>query len=263
MKKLLTAMLAAAFTVSAASAQSLKFQTVTDSVGIKHKGVPIYSLAKVAFPVDGPAKLVNSLKTTLSERLGITMSSTDDGITFVRKVMNKKVAELKKMYVEDYGEDEMTRELYEDNYVEKVWESDKLLTIMYYGNSFHGGPHEDHFAAGVTFRKSDGVPFGNSILINNAWEKIQDKVAASLRKQYELNTNSELAEILNGDGIICTDDKFYIPMPFNPPYVENDNLVFLYGTYEIAPFAVGMPEVKIPLKDIQQYLSAELKAQLK
>jgi hypothetical protein len=66
-----------------------------------------------------------------------------------------------------------------------------------------------------------------------------------------------------GDGIICNGNDFYIPMPEAIPFVNNGELIFAYGTYEIAPFAAGMPEVSIPLKDIQQYLKAEFKALVK
>lgn len=255
--------LAAAFAVSAASAQSLKFQTFADSVGIKQRGVPTYSAVKVAYPVDGPAALVKSLKTTLSERYGIPMANFTDGKSFANKLANKNVSELKKKFVEDFDQDDNIPELYINNTIEKVYETDKLVTVMYGGNVFYGGAHDDYFAAGVTFRKSDGRAFGVDILQEGAWDQIQDKVATGLRKYFDVNSNKELADELMGDGIICNNNDFFIFMPDNPPYVENGELVFLYSTYEIASFAAGMPEVRIPLKEVMQYLSADFAALVK
>ncbi len=255
--------LAVALTAGVVSAQSLKFQTFADSVGIKQKGVPTYSAVKVAYPVDGPAALVKSLKTTLSERYNIPMASITDGKTFANKLANKNVADLKKKFVEDFDEDDNIPELYINNVVEKVYETDKIVTVMYGGNVFYGGAHDDYFGAGVTYRKSDGRAFGVDILEEGAWDQIQDKVAAGLRKYFDVKSNKELADELMGDGIICTNSDFFIFMPDNPPFVENGELVFLYSTYEIASFAAGMPEVRIPLKDVMQYLSADFAALVK
>lgn len=256
--------LAAVLLVTAATAQSLKFQTFTDSVGVKQKGVPISSQVEVAFPVSGPATLVNALKKAYSERYEIPVSDIKDGKTFANKLANKNVAQLKKQFTEDFDEDSNIPELYINDKVTMAYETDKLLTIVYGGDVFYGGAHGDYFGCGITYRKSDGKAFGTyDILDEDAWEQIQDKVAASLREYFQVDSNSELADELMGDGIICNGNDFYIPMPEAIPFVNNGELIFAYGTYEIAPFAAGMPEVSIPLKDIQQYLKAEFKALVK
>ena len=256
--------LAAVLLVTVATAQSLKFQTFTDSVGVKLKGVPISSQVEVAFPVSGPATLVNALKKAYSERYEIPVSDIKDGKTFANKLANKNVAQLKKQFTEDFDEDSNIPELYINDKVTMAYETDKLLTIIYGGDVFFGGAHGDYFGCGITYRKSDGKAFGTyDILDEDAWEQIQDKVAASLRDYFEVDSNSELADELMGDGIICNGNDFYVPMPEAIPFVNNGELIFAYGTYEIAPFAAGMPEVSIPLKDIQQYLKAEFKALVK
>ena len=181
-----------------------------------------------------------------------------DGKTFANKLANKNVATLKKKFVEDFDQDDNIPELYINNTIEKAYETDKIVTVMYGGNVFYGGAHDDYFAAGVTFRKSDGKVLDTyDILDEDAWDQIQDKVAASLRKYFDVKSNKELADELMSDGVICEDNNFYIPMPDNPPYIDNGELVFLYSTYEIAPFAAGMPEVRIPLKEITQFLDPD------
>jgi hypothetical protein len=260
MKRVLMTILASVLWVSASTAQSLNFQTFTDSLGIKQKNIPIWSAVEVDFPVSGPSKLVNALKKSLAACLGVAVADAQDGNTFANKVVNKNIADLKK----GLEDDDMVPELYYNNVVKKVYENDKLLTIMYGGNVFYGGAHEDHFAVGVTYRKTDGKSFGTYDILNeDAWDQIQDKVAASLRKFFDVKTNREMADELMGDGIICTNKDFYLPMPENPPFVDNGDLVFIYATYEIASFAAGMPEVRIPLKDIQQHLKAGFKALVK
>ena len=86
MKRVLMTILAAMLLVTAATAQSLKFQTFTDSVGVKQKGVPISSQVEVAFPVSGPATLVNALKKAYSERYEIPVSDIKDGKTFYHSI---------------------------------------------------------------------------------------------------------------------------------------------------------------------------------
>ena len=260
MKRVLMTILAAVLLVSVATAQSLEFKTFTDSVGVKQKNIPIWSSVEIEFPVNGPATLVNALKKNFAERLGVTVADTKDGKTFANKVVNKNVADLKK----GLEDNDMAPELYYNNVVQKVYETDKLVSIMYGGNVFYGGAHEDHLAVGVTYRKSDGKAFGTYDILNeDAWEQIQDKVAASLREYFQVDSNAELADELMGDGIICDGDNFYVPMPEAQPFVVNGNLVFVYGTYEIASYAAGMPEVDIPLKAIMQHLKAEFKALVK
>jgi len=263
MKKVLMTALAAAFAVSAASAQSLKFQTFADSIGIKQKNVPTYSVVEVAFPVDGPAALVKSLKTTLSERYQIPVAEIKDGKTFANKLANKNVANMKRMFVEDFDQDDNIPELYTNNQVSKSYENDKLVTLMFSGDVYYGGAHNSVYSTGVTFRKSDGKAFGADIFNEDAWEQIQDKVAASLREYFEVDSNDEMAEILFEDGIICDGDNFFVPTPDNPPFVDNGELVMIYQSYEIAPFAAGMPEVRIPLKELMPYLGAEFAALVK
>ena len=71
----------------------------------------------------------------------------------------------------------------------------KIVTIAYGGDVFYGGAHGDYFGCGITYRKSDGKAFGTyDILDEDAWEQIQDKVAASLREFFQVDSNSELAD---------------------------------------------------------------------
>ncbi|MBR2105122.1 MAG: DUF3298 domain-containing protein [Bacteroidales bacterium] len=264
MKRVLMTFLAAVLLVTASTAQSLKFQSFADSVGVKQKGVPISSSVKVDFPVSGPSALVNALKATFSERYKIPVAQITDGKTFANKLANKNVADLKKKFVEDFEEDDMIPELYINNTIEKLYETDKIVTIAYGGNIFYGGAHDDYYGYGITYNKSTGKALDTYDILNeDAWEQIQDKIAAGLRKYFDVKTNKELADELSGEGIICDNNNFYIPMPEAIPFVNNGELIFTYGTYEIAPFAAGMPEVSIPLKDIQQYLKAEFKELVK
>ncbi|MBO7567490.1 MAG: DUF3298 domain-containing protein [Bacteroidales bacterium] len=264
MKRVLMTILAAVLLVSVSTAQSLKFQSFADSVKVKQKGVPISSVVTVDFPVSGPATVVNALKAALSERFKIPVAQITDGKTFANKLANKNVADLKKKFVEDFDEDDMIPELYHHNTIEKLYETDKIVTIAYGGNIFYGGAHDDYYGSGITYNKSTGKAFDTYDILNeDAWEQIQDKVAAGLRKYFDVESNKELADELSGEGIICTNTDFYIPMPEAIPFVNNGELIFAYGTYEIAPFAAGMPEVRIPLKDIMQHLKADFAALVK
>lgn len=48
-----------------------------------------------------------------------------------------------------------------------------------------------------------------------------------------------------------------IPLPKNGVYLSSEGVVFIYGQYEIAPYALGMPTFTVPYKEIGKFLSPE------
>ncbi len=48
-----------------------------------------------------------------------------------------------------------------------------------------------------------------------------------------------------------------IPLPAVQPYLTKEGLHFIYGQYEIGPYAIGMVEFTVPSDEIRQYLTPQ------
>ena len=58
--------------------------------------------------------------------------------------------------------------------------------------------------------------------------------------------------------LLGEDEAF--PLPSTNPWIENDSVHFIYGPYEIAAFAAGMPECAFPYSVMEKFLTNEGKA---
>ncbi|WP_051273128.1 stalk domain-containing protein [Desulfotruncus alcoholivorax] len=71
----------------------------------------------------------------------------------------------------------------------------------------------------------------------------------------EINRQIRLS-LQNGDGIYFEGDMGFKSVSDNQNYyIDGDNLVVCFGEYEIAPYAAGMPEIKIPLSLLKPNLN--------
>ena len=241
--------------------EPLKFQQFKDSVGFVENGITHYATMQADFPVAGPEALVNVLKEILVERYQLPIDDAKDGQTYVNKVVTSNLDRVKKVVKDDMA-DEMTIEMgyYIESNITKVYENDKIITIGAGGYDFLGGVHGQGYTSGLTVRKSDGKIISKDLLKPDAWNQLQDKVAASLCKYLEVENNEELYEILFKENVKYDEatKTLTLPLPQDLPVIVNDTVVFTYGAYEIAPYAVGMPEVLLPIKDIEAQLNPEV-----
>lgn len=248
-------------TKSADNAEPLKFQQFKDSVGFVENGITHYATMQADFPVAGPEALVNVLKGILVERYQLPIDDAKDGQTYVNKVVTSNLDRVKKVVKDDMA-DEMTIEMgyYIESNITKVYENDKIITIGAGGYDFLGGVHGQGYTSGLTVRKSDGKIISKDLLKPDAWNQLQDKVAASLCKYLEVENNEELYDILFKENVKYDEatKTLTLPLPQDLPVIVNDTVVFTYGAYEIAPYAVGMPEVLLPIKDIEAQLNPEV-----
>ena len=248
-------------TKTADNAEPLKFQQFTDSVSFQESGFTHYATIKADFPVSGPEALVNVLKGIIAERFDLSIDDAKDGQTFANKVVTSKLERVQKFVKDDIADEvPIQMEYYIESNITKLFENDKVITVSASGYDFLGGVHGQGYSSAVTLRKSDGKVISKDLLKADAWNQLQDKVAASLCKFLEVENNKELYEILFKENIKFDEatNTLTIPAPQNQPYIVDNNVVFAYGAYEIAPYAVGMPEVVLPIKDIEAQLNPEV-----
>lgn len=118
----------------------------------------------------------------------------------------------------------------------KVTKLDSLISFYIDYYQFTGGAH------GVTTRKAYNIDkeTGNILTMTDIFEKgynYKEKIDYEINKEINKNPNMYFTGKEGFNGI---DDKTKF-------YIEGGNLVIYYGQYEIAPYAGGMPEFRLPI----------------
>ena len=123
-----------------------------------------------------------------------------------------------------------------------------LLTLEVSEVAYTGGAHPNHFTNYINF----DLRTGKRITLKDLFrpealpklEKLAEKRFRETRKFSEKKSWSEL-------GFFFDDGKFHLNNNFK---IEPDGITFLFNPYEIAPYAFGSIELKIPLSDMRNLL---------
>lgn len=120
---------------------------------------------------------------------------------------------------------------------------------------YGGGAHGIGYNAGLTFRKTDGARFGCELL--DHFDQLRGLVARGLRAYFEVETDEEMLQCLQLEGLEAPESIDEIPAPETLPWVEGDSVVFHYNHYEIACYAAGEPTARLSLSEVWPWLSQE------
>ena len=131
----------------------------------------------------------------------------------------------------------------------KVYETNELVSYEMQGYDYNcGAAHGMPYCHGVTFRKSDCKDMSDLLVKKNA--RISHLLKKGLKEYFSVTTDNQLQEVL-------FDGNIPVRTPGSSPWVVNDGIMFQYGAYEIAPYAAGMPQALISIKDLTPYLTPE------
>lgn len=163
------------------------------------------------------------------------------------KVINNEISEWTEMWIMDveklakdyFGAPKVEEPVFPyeltSNYIVKNKNEILSLYIDYY--QYTGGAH------GITTRKSYNIDMdkGNKIKLANLFKENYD---------YKCFINKIISEEIskNPNNYFQGKDGFKGISEEQGFYIEDGNLVVYFDYYEIAPYAFGMPEFKIPLK---------------
>lgn len=237
--------------------EKINYDIQLSHVSMQEKvGIWTYTL-EADYPVDGNELLTNNVREWMNELLGGTyMGDLSDTCSlfqhYVREYSSVNDSE---------GDKEMAErgiECSTDYSFKQVWESEKLITFLCTVYWYGGGAHGSTGITGMTFRKSDGHRFGKEIFRTDA--ELQAELNSGLKKYFEVSTDEELDENLMVDEL---HGASYLPMPSSAPWIEKDGIHLMYGQYEIACYAAGMPAVVIPFDNAEKYLIATILKELK
>lgn len=201
-----------------------------------------------------------------------------DAAGATRTFVEYRVAEAREAW-KDGGEIELAeRELtarypdralpqYELNIGYKKYESQKLGTSTYVFSeySFTGGAHGGTALTAFTFDSAGHVPLDAILDFENGKDvELTRELARKL--QDVLGTDSNINTIYDGLGLSfiredgsfdsekCGCDGFFFPSNFQNAIVTDEGMTFMMGQYQVASYAVGMPEAHFTWAELSPYI---------
>ncbi|MGB5610753.1 DUF3298 domain-containing protein [Eudoraea sp.] len=132
-----------------------------------------------------------------------------------------------------------------------TYEDNELLTIELQSYLFTGGAHGYGSTNFLNFNKKRGKEMDD-------WELFKDKEGFEqyAETQFRLQHNIPVNKPINSTGFMFEKDHFYLPE--NIGFTEK-GIKLLYNQYEVASYADGPIELTLPYKDIQKFLSGNIK----
>lgn len=115
--------------------------------------------------------------------------------------------------------------------------------------SFTGGAHGNGFYANVLIDKSTGKTLQLSDFITDVYAFTQF-AESYFRKQNSIQPGDDLGEL----GFWFQYNKFSLNENF---HFSEENMSFLYNSYEIAPYSAGQIEFHIPLGEMKDFLKIQ------
>lgn len=201
----------------------------------------LYYKTQIDVPVAGPDSLLASIKSWINEELGGSYTGELNCDTAMLESYSN-------FFFENDADSE-TPEASTQLTIHKIDETDYSVTYKMEGYSYVGGAHGMPFTKGMTFSKADGSRYGWNLLSNT--EDLRALLLSSIREQYFEGNDSDFTQAIE----IMVKDTTRFPLPETDPWIVGDSIQFVYQPYEIAPFAVGLPSCRIPVRQLIGYLS--------
>ena len=129
-------------------------------------------------------------------------------------------------------------------------ENDALISLQRSGTEYLGGAHSVSWATFMNFKASDGTFFPQEELFTDMG-KILEVAEKHFRETFNISDGENLSE----NGFMFQNDIFSLPKNIG---FDQNYLILLYNPYEIAPYSTGILEVKIPLSEVNPWLSFNL-----
>ncbi len=152
-----------------------------------------------------------------------------------------------------------------------AWEKDikiihkkgRYLTMGYHEYSYMGGAHPNY----ITYYKTYDFIQHKIIRAEDVFIDLKTPALLSIGEKYfrvqnELKPNEKFTEsgfFIFGDGQDFENTKEYGKFRFNANFAfTKDGIEFLYNSYEIGPYAIGVNSVTIPYSELRPYLKITL-----
>ncbi len=133
-------------------------------------------------------------------------------------------------------DDTITASYSYETYMDKLFENNSFIIMILDNSSYTGGAHGIYYSISYVFDKKANKQISlNDIFYDKDTTNIKNLIIDKLKKTgYYENVYTEV----------------YISNDF---YFDNKYFYFFYNPYDIAPYAAGPVEVKIPFEEIKKY----------
>lgn len=138
--------------------------------------------------------------------------------------------------------------------IRKTDETDKYITFQSQTYCYLGGAHGAATYHGINVL----IPSGK--VLTETVDTTKTKALQSIIRKGIVQYLSDDVEIVTEKNVTSYlfVDNGIIPLPAVAPYLAADGLHFVYGQYEIGPYALGVVEFTVPYADIKPYLTKEV-----
>lgn len=197
----------------------------------------------------GNKDVAEKVNSTLEDYIISALVLEEDSIPNI-----KSIQEAAKDFNDSYQRDkkqfpDMAGEYFAEVSVANLYLSDDILSFELRKNLYTGGAHGYSATEFVNFDPNTGDVISTKKIIkdNNGFLSLAEK---TFRQQHNIPSDHSINEA----GFWFEDDKFNLPESIG---FTSDTLIFIYNQYDIASFADGPIELKIPKKEVAPFLNIE------
>lgn len=153
-----------------------------------------------------------------------------------------------KIYFEDLSRfPDMAADYSADISVSEIYNSPTLICFEMRQYLYTGGAHGYGTTSFLNIDPETGKELTSDELFKN-----KEKFTALAEKEFRKQQNIKKTQSINDLGFWFEKDTFYLPETVG---FTADSLIFVYNQYDIASFADGPIELKIPIVDAKPFLS--------
>ncbi len=219
----------------------------TDSVFYSYSDDRISCNIVALVPVDGVDGEFNEwLSTELGGGYKGDRGGVQGVVDYYGEAHTDSLRSILKSGVPDYAE------LSYEAIMDKIYESDKVVTYTLSITLDLGGAHPTTREVGATFSKEDGRQLKWDIVRDDQKAKLNDVLKDMLKAYFDAKSDNDLKGKLQGVKSVSS-----LPLPSTPPFMTEKGYVLIYQQYEIAPYAMGMPGDTIPYNVLKPCLTPE------
>jgi len=165
------------------------------------------------------------------------------------------IEEASKNFIQTYRRDraefpDMAGEYVAEINVRKNLKTPEILSIEEQQYKFTGGAHGYGSTTFANFDPKTGELLQQKDLFNNV-DDFKDFAETAFRKQHDISEGKSI----NATGFWFENETFYLPKNIG---FTKENVIIIYNQYDIASYAEGPIELKIPMKEAEEFLSFSL-----
>lgn len=233
---------------------NLELDSITDSIRVKVGESTLNVDAKITYPTNAESIKKDLMELVKQIGQGDDFDGYPDSLkidtTDMRSLVNYVVKSKAEWLKADFGEDvEPVTPMSYSLEVNVLEETDKYITMGVYEELMFSGPHPNYTSYGITYLKPDGKKVKLGDLDAAKTSEIKDELLTKVKDFFtELTKDDEL----NVDDIVLLNEEDgKIDWPVYGLFLLGDSAVFSYQMDELAPYAFGMPDVRMSLKEMK------------